>query len=293
MNFRHLVYFDTVARTEHVSRAASELLIAQPALSRQLREFERDLGGVRLFERVGRNVKLTEAGRLVHARVVTILKEVAAIEAEMRERADAEAGRVAIGAPPTVGLRLLPDALAEYHRAHPRVELHVREGSTRALLDMLKEGEVDLAVVSLPSTRRELAEILLFEEELQVVVARDHPYAKRSEVSFRDLADEPFLLYPDGYEIREMTLAACRQAGFEPRVVLDGGEMDMLIRLAEVGLGLALMPPLALIGVDQLAVLKISDQSLRRRMVLVSRQDHALTPVAAAMRDFLAQRLRR
>jgi DNA-binding transcriptional LysR family regulator len=293
VEIRHLIYFEAVARHQHVSRAAAELLVAQPALSRTIRELERDLGGVRLLEKAGRNVRLTDAGRALHERALAILAEVEAARAEMRGRAGAERGRVGIGTPPTVGVRLLPQVLAEFHQLHPHVELHVRENSSRELVRLLDEGEIDMAIATLPAPRRDMVADSLFEEELVLVVAEGHPLAARGAVDFAELADEPFLLYPPGYEMREATLAACRRAGFSPRVVLDGGEIDMLLRLAEVGLGLALMPPLALGGGEPLARLRVRDQRLRREMGVLHRRDRALTPVAAVMRSFLVSRLSR
>jgi LysR family transcriptional regulator, transcription activator of glutamate synthase operon len=290
VDLRDLNYFEAVARHQHVSRAAAELAIAQPALSKLIHELEQELE-VRLFERVGRNIRLTEAGQRLHEHIRTIQSQLEAMRADMRAYAGIERGRVVIGTPPTVGLRLLPEVLAAFHRQHPAVELHVRESSTQGLLRLIDEGDLDLAIVTLPAGRRWLIETPLFTEQLVVVVAADHPLASRRWVRFADLADEPFLMYPPGYEMREATLSACRQAGFRPQIVLDGGEIDLLLRLAEVGLGLALMPPLALRGNERLAVLQISDQVLQRSMGLVSRRDRAATPVVTAMRSFLIARL--
>lgn len=291
IELRHLIYFEAVARHEHVSRAAQELAIAQPALSKQIGDLEQSLGGVALFERAGRNIRLTEAGEVFLRYTRVILAQLEAARSEMQDRAGARRGRVIVGAPPTVGVRLLPAALAEFHRRFPDVELHVRQGGTQTLVGFLDAGVVDMAVITLPVGRRELRVEPLFDEDLVVVVAANHPLAGRSEVAFAELGAESFLLYPTGYEMRDATLAACRRAGFTPRVVLDGGEMDMLLRLAEAGLGIALMPPLAL-GGERLVALRIADQSLRRTMALAVRDDRALAPVARALSRFLVEWLR-
>jgi DNA-binding transcriptional LysR family regulator len=291
MELRHLIYFEAVARHQHVSRAAAELAVAQPAVSKQIHDLERELGGVALFERVGRNVRLTDAGVALLEHVRIILAQVEAARAEIRERVGLERGRVAIGAPPTVGIQMLPEALAEFNRRYPRLELVMREGGTQTMLGLLETGDVDLAVVTLPVARRGLRVATLFSEELVVVVPPAHPLAGRGAVAFAELAEEPFLLYPRGYGMRDKTLEACQQAGFTPRIVLDGGEMDMVLRLAETGLGIALMPRLALDGSRQLVALRVSDQQLQRTMALVSREDRALAPAARALRDFLERDL--
>ncbi len=290
MELRHLIYFEAAARHQHISRAAAELTVAQPALSKQIRDLERELG-VELFERVGRNVRLTEAGQalLDHARA--ILAQVEAARAEMRERVGLRRGRASIGAPPTVGTHLLPGILALFNQRYPGLEIWMREGGTQMLLKLLEAGELDLAVVTLPVADRTLAISPLFTEELVIVVSPAHPLAGQELVALADLVDQPFLLNPQGYEIRDIALAACRQAGFTPRVVLDGGEIDMVLSMAAAGLGIALLPRLALEGNERLIALRVSDRELRRTMALVSRGDRPMAPAARALRAFLEERL--
>lgn len=290
MELRHLIYFEAVARHQHVSRAALELSIAQPAITKQIHDLERELGAGPLFERVGRRLRLTEAGHafLIHTRA--ILEQVEAVRAEMRERGGLRGGRVSIGAPPTVGERLLPQVLASFHRRYPDIELRMHEGSTQALLGLLDAGEVDVAVVTLPIPRQGLRVTPLFTERLVVVVARGHRLAARREVVFADLAEEPFLLYESGRYVREETIAACKAAGFAPRVVLHGGSLAMLLRLAEAGLGVAVIPPLALTGSEPLAVLHTRER-LQRTVALASREGHMLPPATLTLRAFLEEHL--
>lgn len=291
MELRHLMYFEAVARLQHMSRAADELSVAQPAISKQLRDLERELGGGPLFERVGRRLRLTEAGRVLQVHARAILSQVDAVRTEMRERGELHRGRVAIGAPPTVGERLLPGVLAEFHRRYRDVELRLHEGSSQALLDLLAAGELDVAVVTLPVTRRGLRVTPLFSEELVVAVGQDHMLAARRSVTFAELANEPFLLYSPGGYVREATLAACREAGFAPRVVLNGGSLEMMLRLAESDLGVAVVPRLAIAGHERLAVLRIGRPALRRTMALASREVRELPPATLALRAFLEEEL--
>jgi LysR family transcriptional regulator, transcription activator of glutamate synthase operon len=291
MELRHLVYFEAVARHQHVSRAAVELSIAQPAISKQLHDLERELGAGPLFERVGRRLRLTEAGHALLAHARTIIAQVEAARTEMRERGGLRGGRVTIGAPPTVGERLLPGVLAAFHRRYPDVELRMHEGSTQTLLSLLDTGEVDVAVVTLPVPRQGLRVAPLFAERLVVIVGREYRLAAQREVSFGELVDEPFLLYQSGGYVREATLSACRAAGYAPRVVLHGGSLSMLLRLAEAGLGIAVIPPLALTGSEPLAVLQIREPLLQRTVALVSREGTLLPPATLTLRDFLEREL--
>lgn len=286
MELRHLRYFEAVARLSHVTRAAAELHIAQPALSKQISQLEEELG-IQLFDRVGRNVRLTEAGEalLPHARAV--MAQVLAARAEMDERIGLHKGRATIGTPPTVGTQLLPGVLAAFHRRYPGIELCLREAGVQTLLELLETGMTDVAVVTLPVTDHHLTVKPLFSEELVVVVWRDHPLAECRQVRFSDLANEPWILAPENYELREATLNACQRAGFTPRVILDGSEMDTLLRFVATGLGIALVPKLAVQGLSDLVVLQVTDQQLQRSLGLVWRGDRVALPAAKALREFL------
>jgi LysR family transcriptional regulator, transcription activator of glutamate synthase operon len=288
VELHHLRYFEAIARHGHVTRAARELHLAQPSLSKQLRLLEAELG-VALFDRVGRRLELTEAGRLFLPYARRVLAEVAAAREAMEQYQNAQHGRVAIGAPPTVGTQLLPAALAAFNRRFPGVELEQATGAGLLQLELLHDGSVHLAVVSVPVAGVACAE--LFTEDLVLAAGVEHRLSTRDMVAARELVDEPFILFPVGYELRERTLQLCRGAGFEPRVVLDGAEMDTVLRCAAAGLGVAIVPRLALAGAEGLAGLRI-EEPLTRTLGLVWHPERQLPPAAAALREFLLDRLR-
>jgi DNA-binding transcriptional LysR family regulator len=285
MELRHLIYFEAVARHEHVSRAAIELSVAQPAITKQLKDLENELQGGKLFERVGRRLRLTETGRVLLAHARTVIAQVDALRAEMRERGGFSTGRVGIGAPPSIGERLLPHILRRFHRDYPHVELHVVEGDTGMLLSQLDTGNIDMAVVTLPLVQRGLNITPLFSEELVVVLPPEHALVRHTVISIADLANERFLIHSPAGFVREATAQACRQAGFMPQVVLDSGSIELVLRLVAAGLGVAIIPPIALTGAEPLAVRPLADPPIRRTMGLATREGRSLTPAAARMRD--------
>jgi LysR family transcriptional regulator, transcription activator of glutamate synthase operon len=290
MELRHLRYFEAVARLSHVTRAAAELHIAQPALSKQISQLEQELG-VALFDRVGRNVRLTEAGEalLPHAR--TIMGQVEAARGAMAERVGLRKGRATVGTPPTVGTQLLPQALAAFHQRYAGIELRVHEAGVQTLLDLLETGLTDMAIVTLPVTDEHLTVVPLFTEDLVVAVPPGHRLAGASSVALADLCHEAWVLSPENYELRISTLEACSRAGFTPKVVLDGSEMDTLLRLVAAGVGIALVPSLAVKGNNELRGLHISDMEVRRSLGIVWRGDRLASPAARALREFLVQHL--
>jgi DNA-binding transcriptional LysR family regulator len=292
MELRHLRYFEAVARHSHVTRAAAELHIAQPALSKQVSQLEHELG-VALFDRVGRNVRLTEAGEalLPHARAV--MAQVEAARAEMAERIGLRRGRATVGAPPTVGNQLLPPVLASFNRRYAGIELRLHESGVQTLLDLLETGLTDVAVVTLPVDDENLTVVPIFSEEMVIAVWPGHPMAGRADVAISELSGEPWVLSPENYELREAALSACERAGFTPRVVLDGGETDTILRFVAAGLGIALVPRLAVQNAHDLVALRVSDQKLERSLGVVWRGDRVASPAARALREFLVEELRR
>lgn len=290
MELRHLRYFEAVARYSHVTRAAAELHIAQPALSKQISQLERELG-ITLFDRVGRSLRLTEAGEALLPYARAILAQVEEARAAMAERVGLKAGRVSIGAPPTVGAHLLPPLLAAFHQRYPGITLRLHEAGIQSLLDLLEAGLTDLAVVALPVSDELLTVTPLLNEPLVLIVSPTHPLAGRSEVTMTELRNERWILSPASYELREATLKACRDAGFTPQTVMEGGETETLVRFVVAGLGIALVPALAVAGFHNVAILTIRDQNLTRSLGLVWRSDRNASPAARALREFLVNEL--
>ncbi len=291
MELRHLRYFEAVARHSHVTRAAEELHIAQPALSKQISQLEHELE-VALFDRVGRNVRLTEAGEALLPHVRAVVAQVEAARVEMAERVGLRRGRATIGTPPSVGTQLLPKALSDFHQNFPGIEFRLHEAGVQTLLDLLEAGLADMAIVTLPVEDTALTVEELFREELIVVVNQQHSIARQTSVPLVSLKDEKWVLSPKNYELREKTLQACQQAGFMPQVVLDGGEMETLLHLVSAGVGITLVPRLAVQPTNTLAMLTVSDQRLQRTLGLVWRGDRVASPAARALREFLVDHLR-
>jgi DNA-binding transcriptional LysR family regulator len=286
MELRHLTYFVAVAERLNFSRAAEELHVAQPAISQQIRALEQELG-MQLFDRVGKRVSLTEAGQalLPHARQILAAVEVA--QDEVRERGDLLRGTASLGAPPTVSTRLLPDVLTRFKRQYPGLEVTLREAGTESLLQLVEAGKLDLAIVADDVLPPVVEGQPFLEESYVLAVSAQHPLSRRRTVLMAELSSEAFILFPEGYRLREVTLTACRQAGFEPKVALDGGGIQSALEFVAAGLGVAIMPQLALGRSKTIRALRVVDQELRRSLGLVWRKGHYLSPAARALREFL------
>jgi DNA-binding transcriptional LysR family regulator len=197
-------------------------------------------------------------------------------------------GRVRLGATPSLLTGLLADALARFRGRYPGIELRVEEGGSRDLVGDLARGQLDLALIILPlhSTDPALATTPILREDLLVVSSRANP-PKRARLRIEDLRDQPLVMFRRGYDLREATQAACRQAGFEPTFAIEGGEMDAVLRFVEAGLGLALVPSLVLPGRPGLTGTPLAPPGLQRTIALAHRKDVEPTHAARAFRETL------
>ncbi|GIE90073.1 LysR substrate-binding domain-containing protein [Actinoplanes regularis] len=262
MELRHLRSFAALAEELHFGRAAERLHIAQPALSQQVKQLEREFG-VELVSRTTRRVELTEAGRRFaeHARAVLGSADRAA--AEMALVAAGRAGRVSVGFIGTATYDLLPQATREVHRLLPdiRLELH-GELLSPALVDGLADGTYDLVVLRPDGAPRPGIDVRVLRAEPLVAVLPDrHPRAAQDCVELADLAAEPFVMHFSGHRssIHEHVLAACAAAGFQPASIMEVGETATLVVFVAAGLGVALVPePVRSLALDGVAYVPLA-----------------------------------
>ncbi|MBM7843172.1 LysR family transcriptional regulator [Herpetosiphon giganteus] len=284
MEFSQLRYFEAVARLGNVTKAAHEQHIAQPSMSKALQALEQEVG-VQLFDRVGRGVELSDAGHVLLPYARRILAEIQAARQALQARADLTVGHVSLGVTPTVGTRLIPQALAAFNRRYQGIQLELHEAGASELVELLNAGVVDLAIVS--ALVHGVESTTLLSEPLVVAVSQQHRFAQRQSVLASELRDEGFILFPQGYELRNYTLQLCEQAGFAPRIVLDGGEMDTVVSLVAAGLGVAVVPQLAIDQRIGLHALTIADGGLHRTLRLIRHSQRQPSPAAAALHQVL------
>jgi DNA-binding transcriptional LysR family regulator len=241
---RHLIYFREVARQLHFRRAAEALLVAQPALSRQIAQLEASLG-VRLFVRSSRRVELTAAGRALAERIEPLLRSLAGLTAELKAVAGGEVGRVKVGFTGLAMATVLPDILREFHRRFPGIRLELNESPTAVQLAALRAGDIGCGFFHPDAPSPELRTRLLLRERNGVVLPADHPRAPGAALRLRDLADTPFVLFPRTHNpgFYDRVLAAFAAAGFAPRIAEEVWPRANAIGLVRAGVGATFMCP--------------------------------------------------
>ena len=242
ISMRHLRYFDALARHRHFGRAAKACAISQPALSVQIKELEENLGAP-LFERGGRQIRLTSLGEVFEARVREILRAVDELDDLARSASSSFTGRLRIGVIPTIAPYLLPAIIRELTRRYPRLDLRPREAVTQKLLDDLGEGRLDTAILALPVAEPTLREITLFREEF--VLVRSPEEAQKPVPCADMLREMRLLLLEEGHCFRDQAISFCRMATSPPRDLIEGSSLATLVQMVASGIGVTLIPEMA------------------------------------------------
>ncbi|MBO1416058.1 LysR family transcriptional regulator [Streptomyces sp. FH025] len=295
MQLQQLRYFVAVAETRHFTRAAEAAHVAQPSLSQQIRALERELGS-ELFHRTRGNIALTDAGDALLPLARRILADTETARLAVQETVQLRRGRVRLGAPPSLCTSLVPDVLRVFRDRYPGVALGVREGGSRDLVRWLAAGELDLALIITPPSGEAAPALavteLLHEELVLVASASAASAARRSRRTVRvaELRGRPLVMFREGYDVREATLAACRAAGFEPEFAVEGGEMDAVLGFVRAGLGPAVVPGMVAAR-SGLAVTPFAAPGLGRTIAVAHGREVPPTRAAEALRSTLLAHL--
>ena len=242
LTLKQLRYFESLARHGHFGRAADACAISQPALSMQIREMERELGAA-LFERGARQIRLTSFGEEFGLRVRNILRSVDELKDLARASGDRLAGRLRIGVIPTIAPYLLPTIIGNLTREYADLEIHVRETVTPKLIQELSEGRLDTAIVALPVSEPSFAEVALFAEDF--VLVRPGEDEGKPVPNGEALARMRLLLLEEGHCFRDQALSFCNRHSALPRELLDGSSLSTLVQMVGAGIGVTLIPEMA------------------------------------------------
>ena len=285
MELHQLRYFCAVADTGSFSRGAEQSHVSQPSLSQQIRKLEDELGA-RLFDRLGRSIRLTELGKAFLPRARAVLRELEAARGEVAEQKDSAGGAVTIGVIPTVAPYLLPKQLSTFARGFPAAQLTVVEEITPVLLDRLRAGTIDLAVLALPVRGHEFESFPILTERLFAALPREHRFAKQKSIALKDLRAEPFLLLRDGHCFRDTAVAACDRARLHPQVIFESGQFSSLIGMVAAGMGVSIVPEMAIEEKTRCRYVRIADQQASRTIGVARLRGRSFT---RAHQAFLAQ----
>lgn len=277
LTLKQLRYFDALARHGHFGRAAETCAISQPALSMQIREMEAVLGS-ELFERGARQVRLTGFGEDVLVRAREILRGVEELADMARAARGSLSGRLRIGVIPTIAPYLLPAIIPRLTEANEGLDIHLRETVTPKLIRELEEGRLDTAIVALPVSEPFLTEVDLFAEDF--VLVRPGADAEKPVPAPEKLREMRLLLLEEGHCFRDQALDFCYAGQAAPRELLDGSSLSTLVQMVGAGIGVTLIPEMA-VAVEtrsaHVAIARFNGAQPSRRIGMVWRRTSPLS----------------
>ncbi|GAB3232632.1 LysR substrate-binding domain-containing protein [Glycomyces halotolerans] len=292
MRAQQLRAFLAVAQTRHFTQAAENLGVTQPSLSKQIKALENELGAS-VFTRERGRIELTDIGHALigHARRITAAHEAA--RSDIDDVLAVRAGRLRLGATPSLCSWLIAPLLHRYAEAHPGVTVTLTEDGSGPLTERLAAGDLDLAfTIGLTGSDAGLSIRPLLREALVVASAASHPpLTGQAHIDLPQLREQPFVLPAHGYDLRNITVTTCEAAGFTPIVAVDGGATDAVASLVEAGLGIALLPAMIAEASPGLRATPIAPPGASRTITLAARAEAPLTKAAGAFADCLEAHL--
>jgi DNA-binding transcriptional LysR family regulator len=286
MELRQLRYLVTIVEAGGFTRAAERVHVAQPGVSAQIRQLERELGQ-ELLDRSGRTVRLTDAGAAVLPYARAALRAIEDLRDAADEMAGLVRGRVRLGMVTSCGVPDMPTLLERFHRDYPGIDISLVENNSHALVDQLRDGTLDVALIALTMKDPEgLEMVVIADEPIVAVVAWGEPLSDQDTVGLGTLEQHTLISMPVGSGMRAVLDEVCTAAGVRPRIGLEATNPQMLAQLAARGLGVAIVPESTARQYDDvLRMLTIVRPSLRGRLAMAWRADGGQSTAARALID--------
>ncbi|GGG90667.1 LysR family transcriptional regulator [Silvibacterium dinghuense] len=281
MEFHQLRYVCAIADTGSFSRAAERCQVAQPSLSQQVLKLEENLG-TKLFDRLGRSIRLTESGRafLPHAR--SILEQMEAARSSVADKGSDVRGSVSIGVIPTIAPYLMPRYAAAFAKKYPDAKLRIVEETTPVLVESLRDLSIDLAILALPLRHKDLDWYPIRTEPLFAVLPKDHPHAAAESLTIKELRKESFVMLRDGHCFRDLSIAACTHARITPNIAFESGQFSSLLGMVAAGVGITLVPEMAIDKNAACSYVRLSDKQATRSIVIAALHGRSFNRVQQA-----------
>lgn len=298
MTLTELKYIVAVARAKHFGHAAESCFVAQPTLSVAIKKLEDELG-VTLFERGGSEVSVTPVGAQIVAQAERVLEQTAAIKELAKQNKDPLAGPLRLGVIYTIGPYLLPPLVKNLIDNVPQMPLVLQENFTVKLLELLRQGELDAAIMALPLPDHGMLMQTLYDEPFVVAVPKSHPWAKRRDIPADDLKAETMLLLGSGHCFRDQVLEVCPEMarfsspGNGMQRTFEGSSLETIRHMVASGIGVTVLPRASVRDMDDpngmLSFVPFSSPAPSRRVVIVWRKSFTRRAAIEAVCNAVAQ----
>jgi LysR family cyn operon transcriptional activator len=291
MTLRQLEMFSAIVETGRFTGAAERLYVAQPSVSQQISLLEDELGAKLFLRLKNRKLIVTEAGRIFKGHSDAILRQCQVARVEISSLTESPSGTIRVGLGGHQLTSMLPPALVSFHRRFPKICVDIVNATTPQLLQMLKLRQLDLAVVNFPVQANELRSMLLFTEEMVLIVPKAHPLEPKQSIAPAQLSNLPLVLYDQSTSTRARLDSFFRENQVVPQIILELSSVEAMKHMVEAGLGAAIIPESALLPVSpKISRLRITGKRLTRSVGLATPVQQNLPAVVEVMIGLLKER---
>lgn len=288
MNLRQLEYFKTLADLQHMTQTAELLNTTQPNLSHSMSELEKELDA-KLFEKAGRNIRLTRYGKFFYKYVTNALNELERGEQALKEMISPETGTVNLGFIYTAGSYLVP-SLIKHFRALPnnkKMRFHLSQGNSFEMIDLLLSNEIDLAITSKIKNNKQLDYTILAEQEIVLVTPLDHPLASNNSLWLKETKGYDFVHFNEDSGLRPHVDQLLEEVNITPNITVEVEEDHTMLGFVSQGFGIALMPRIQTINSYDVNIIDLKDDLIPRYIYLASLKEQELTAATLKFKHFI------
>lgn len=285
MELRQLQCFFETAKWKSFTKASKELYIAQPAVSMAIKKLEKELD-IELFRRHDRTVRLTLEGERLFVHVQKIFKQLEEAKLEMAELRGLEKGEVKLGVPSMMGSFYFPNIIVAFKKAYPHLQISVIEDGTKQIQNLINKDEIDMGVIILDDSSRDLEAIPITEDEMVVCVPSTHPLAKEKSITYDQLAKEPLVLFKEGYFQRDLVISHIHALGLTPNIAFETNQISLTKSLTRKGLGITLFLKMVILQDQDLVPLSL-DPPITLSLALAWKRKTYLSKANKAFVDFI------
>lgn len=287
MELRQLRLFIEVAKHKSITKAAENMHISQPALSKSLMALEDELG-MTLIIRTNKTSDLTDAGKVVLEYALRMTVLVDEMKTTLIDMTNLSRGQINIGLPPFIGSLFFPRVMAKFHHAFPNIELNITEYGGARVVKSVEEGEFELGVAVLPIDEQQFSVYPIVEEEMRLVVYKDHHLSDREQVELKELREEEFIFYHEEFALNQIMRNHFIAAGFEPKILFKSSQWDLMTEMVAANLGITILPQSICNRAfnSDLKIIKLQDD-IMWRLAVITKKDRYISNAGRTFIDFI------
>ncbi|MDN0187246.1 LysR family transcriptional regulator [Staphylococcus arlettae] len=291
MDIKQMSYFVEVVNEGGMTNASKSLYIAQPTISKAVKDIEKELG-MPLFDRSKRELKLTDAGQVFYQKCKEILALYNNLPVEINSLLGLETGHISIGLSAVMNMNKFIQILGEFHKLYPNITYNLVENGGKMIESQLANDEIDIGITTLPVDGKIFNSIPLYQEDLKLVLNKEHHLAHRKTVEMKELANEDFILFNEDFYLNDKIREAAKNAGFIPKTISKISQWNFIENLLNAHLGVSILPDNIVRMLDSnFKHININDSAMKWELGVIWKKEKYLSHATRQWIDFMSQRL--